>query len=105
MKEKGTAAVLALFTGNIGLQWFYLERTRNGLLSVLFCWTLIPGLISLVHFFQLLAMDQKNFLRKYDPDAFEALRLEKLEKLHELKSKGVIKQEEFESAEAEWRKP
>lgn len=45
MKSKSTAAGLAFFLGGIGAHKFYLEKPGQGLLYLLFCWTLLPAII------------------------------------------------------------
>lgn len=45
-KSRGLAIALALFLGGFGVHWFYLERPGKGLIYLLFCWTLIPAILS-----------------------------------------------------------
>lgn len=40
--------VLALFFGTIGLHMFYARKVTKGVLMLLFCWTAIPTIISLI---------------------------------------------------------
>ena len=47
-KSKGVAAALSIFLGGLGIQKFYLDKPGQGILCVLFSWTLIPALIGLV---------------------------------------------------------
>lgn len=47
-KKTSTAIVCALFFGGIGGHYFYMGRTRAGIMSVLFFWTLIPSLLALI---------------------------------------------------------
>jgi len=61
-KSKPTAFMLALFLGGFGAQWFYLGKIVTGILSVLFCWTLIPGIISLISLFFISPMIDKHNL-------------------------------------------
>lgn len=63
--NKTTAALLALFLGGIGLHKFYLGRTGMGLIYLVFCWTLVPALISLVEGIQFLSMSESEFAIKY----------------------------------------
>lgn len=63
--NKTTAALLALFLGGLGLHKFYLGRTGMGLIYLVFCWTLIPALISLVEGIQFLSMSESEFAIKY----------------------------------------
>ncbi len=48
LKDKTTAGVLALLLGGIGIHKFYLGRPGLGIVYILFCWTLIPGIIAFV---------------------------------------------------------
>ncbi|MCX6673853.1 MAG: NINE protein [Methanothrix sp.] len=63
--NKTTAALLALFLGGLGLHKFYLGRTGMGLIYLVFCWTLVPALISLVEGIQFLSMSESEFAIKY----------------------------------------
>jgi TM2 domain-containing membrane protein YozV/ribosomal protein L40E len=63
--NKTTAALLALFLGGLGAHKFYLGRTGMGLIYLVFCWTFIPALISLVEGIQFLSMSESEFAMKY----------------------------------------
>jgi ribosomal protein L40E len=63
--NKTTAALLALFLGGLGAHKFYLGRTGMGLIYLVFCWTLVPALISLVEGIQFLSMSESEFTMKY----------------------------------------
>lgn len=65
-KNKYIAAILAFLLGTIGIQWFYLGRTLYGVLSILFCWTGVPAVISLIHFVILLISSEASFNEKYN---------------------------------------
>ena len=45
-KSRVTAAVFAMLLGGLGIHYFYLKDTLKGILSLLFCWTYIPSIIS-----------------------------------------------------------
>lgn len=45
MKTKGVAIILCFFLGGLGVHKFYLGQSFAGILYLLFCWTLIPGII------------------------------------------------------------
>jgi TM2 domain-containing membrane protein YozV len=66
MKNKYIAAALALFFGYFGLQKFYLGKTAKGIISILFCWTFIPYIFSIIEGIQLLLMPQDLFDFKYN---------------------------------------
>ena len=46
--NKVAYGVLAILLGNIGIHHFYARKILWGILSVLFCWTGIPGIIGVV---------------------------------------------------------
>lgn len=47
-KDVTPAALWALFLGGLGAHHFYLGHTLLGLVFILFCWTFIPMLISII---------------------------------------------------------
>ncbi|PCJ32931.1 MAG: hypothetical protein COA90_01475 [Gammaproteobacteria bacterium] len=63
-KEKVIAALLAIFLGNFGIHRFYLGQWW-GVFYLLFFWTLIPGIISLIEGFVFLCTSQETWTRKY----------------------------------------
>lgn len=65
-KNKYIAAILVFLLGTIGIQWFYLGRTMYGILSILFCWTGVPAVISFIHFIILLISSEESFNEKYN---------------------------------------
>lgn len=65
-KSKGTAVLLTFFLGSLGIQWFYLNNTLLGVLSILFCWTWIPAIVSFFQFFYLLFMSSESFDANYN---------------------------------------
>ena len=109
MKNRTTAAVIAFFLGGIGGQFFYLGRAGVGVVCLLFCWTFIPSFIALYHFIKFLTMSDEAFNAEYNGGAsmpmygFAAANGnvgEELTKLHELKEKGVLTEEEFATRKA-----
>lgn len=64
-KRRISAVLLALFLGGLGVHKFYLGRTGQGILYLLFCWTFIPSLIAFVEFIIYLCSSDENFARKY----------------------------------------
>lgn len=66
MKNKGTAILLCLFFGGLGIHHFYLGEGKRGLLFLLFCWTFIPVIISFFQFFGLCFMNSDKFNRIYN---------------------------------------
>jgi len=64
-KSRMAAALITFFFGGIGMHKFYLNRPGQGILYLLFCWTLIPGLIALFEFFSYLCMSDESFATKF----------------------------------------
>lgn len=96
MKSKTVAAFTALFLGGIGIHHFYLGNTIRGVFYLLFCWTFIPMFISFFEALFLFLKDEKDFDLKYNPSKSQSLdKLNQLEKLHELKQKGILSDQEF----------
>lgn len=102
MKSKTTAAILAIFLGGIGIHRFYLGQTGYGILYLIFCWTLIPSLISFIDFIIFITMDEQVFNGKYnkgnvvvEPSKLTMNTADELEKLYMLKEKGVLTESEF----------
>jgi TM2 domain-containing membrane protein YozV len=60
-RNRVAAALLAFFLGGAGAHRFYLGQAGLGLLYVLFAWTLVPGLVSVVDFIRLIAMSDERF--------------------------------------------
>lgn len=65
-KSKGVAIILALFLGSIGIHKFYLDRSGQGILYLLFCWTFIPAFLSFIDFIVLLCTSESDFDEKYN---------------------------------------
>lgn len=116
MKSKTTAAILAILLGGIGVHRFYLNQTGLGLLYLLFCWTFIPLIVSLIDFIWLLTMDENRFNLKFNT-LYQPMQpsnttitvnngamnnqtnnsaSEEIKRLYEMKEKGIITQEEFD---------
>jgi TM2 domain-containing membrane protein YozV len=66
MKNKIVAALLAFFVGGFGIHKFYLGENGAGLLYLLFCWTLIPGVVAFFEFLGLILMSDQAFNAKYN---------------------------------------
>lgn len=65
-KSRITAALLAVFLGCFGIHKFYLRKPVQGILMLLFFWTLVPSCIALVEFILLLCCTDREFAQKYD---------------------------------------
>lgn len=64
-KDKTAAALLAFFLGGFGAHHFYLGSPLLGIFYLMFCWTLIPSVLSFIEFLIFLAMSEANFHAKY----------------------------------------
>ncbi|EFP0252346.1 NINE protein [Salmonella enterica] len=64
-KSRITAALLAFFLGGLGVHKFYLGKTGQGFLYLIFCWTFIPAIIAFIEFIIYLCDSDENFARKY----------------------------------------
>ena len=64
-KRKVLAGVLAFFLGAFGIHRFYLGQWW-GIFYLLFCWTFIPSIISLIETFVFLFSNQQNWDNKYN---------------------------------------
>ncbi|HBN21884.1 MAG TPA: hypothetical protein DD412_01430 [Holosporales bacterium] len=64
-KSKMAAALLAFFLGGFGIHKFYLGQVGQGILYLLFCWTLIPAFIAFIEFILYLTMNDETFNQKY----------------------------------------
>lgn len=120
MKNKTTASILAFLFGGIGAHLFYLKDKTAPFFPIclicgIICMALgqlfIGGLLcafisilSLINFITILTMDEKKFNELYNKDVQLSNSSEKqvvnnglsdLEKLAELKEKGIITEDEF----------
>jgi len=66
MKDKSTAGILALFLGGLGVHKFYLGRTGQGFLYLIFCWTFIPLFISFIEAIIYFTQSKYAFDKKYN---------------------------------------
>ena len=64
-KSKTTAFLLAFILGGFGAHKFYLGKTGQGILYLLFCWTLIPAFVALVESIMYITMSDQAFQEKY----------------------------------------
>lgn len=66
MKNKITAAILAIFLGSFGVHRFYLGQAGLGILHLIFCWTFISGVIGIIDGIVFLLMGEDSFNLKYN---------------------------------------
>jgi TM2 domain-containing membrane protein YozV/ribosomal protein L40E len=64
-KSRIAAALLAFFLGGFGVHRFYLGQIGWGFVYLLFCWTFIPAIASIVEFVLFLTMSDETFNLKY----------------------------------------
>lgn len=64
-KNKIVAGVLALFLGGIGGHKFYLGKGFQGVLYLVFCWTLVPAFLGLIEGLNYLLMSERTFFERY----------------------------------------
>lgn len=106
MKSKKTAGWLALLLGGIGVHRFYLGQTGLGFVYLLFFWTGVPMLVSLIDAIVFFSMSRADFDRKYNttplPMSYHMQShytskdpTKEIKKLYDLKEQGVITEDEF----------
>ena len=66
MKNKTTAALLAIFVGGFGVHKFYLKKTFLGIIYLLFCWTCIPAIVACIEGVLFLLSTESEFNQKYN---------------------------------------
>lgn len=66
-KSRGIAALLAIFIGGLGVQYFYLGKITGGLLTILLTFVTcgIWDIITLIQGIMMLCMDNRTFRQKY----------------------------------------
>ena len=64
-RNRMAAALFALLLGGIGIHKFYLGRVGMGIVYLLFCWTFIPLIASLIEGIVYLTMTDADFTAKY----------------------------------------
>jgi hypothetical protein len=64
-RDKWIAVVLAFFLGGFGIHKFYLGKTAQGFLYLLFFWTFIPWIVSFIEFIIYLLTPEDVFRAKY----------------------------------------
>ena len=65
-KDRISAALLAAVLGFIGIHKFYLGNCTAGILYLVFFWTFIPAILSLIDFATILFMDDNAFDARYN---------------------------------------
>ena len=91
MKSKITAGLLALFLGGFGCHKFYLGKTFQGFLYLIFCWTYIPAFVSFVEGIIYLFTNESDFQAKYGNTTIVEKRINTSNQATMIKSKFQIK--------------
>ena len=65
ISRRSVAALLALLLGSLGIHKFFLGKIVAGIIYLIFCWTGIPTLISLVEGIIYFSMSDEDFDNKY----------------------------------------
>ena len=66
LRTQTAAGLWCVFLGGFGAHWFYLHRTVAGILSLIFFWTGIPGIIAFVNGLQIAYGDRRTWAKKYN---------------------------------------
>ncbi|MCA9539052.1 MAG: protein kinase [Myxococcales bacterium] len=105
-REKLPAILMAITVGWIGVQNWYLRRYLRATMSLLFFWTGIPTLVSLIDALRLAFMSQERFDARFNPELVEFVRgdvrsvSDELRGLHSLRQEGVLTELEFRRQKA-----
>lgn len=65
-RKKSEAILFALFFGWMGAHKFYLRQTGMGVIYLVFFWTIVPAIISVVELIILILMSESEFNRKFN---------------------------------------
>jgi TM2 domain-containing membrane protein YozV len=100
MKNRTTAGIFALILGGLGVHKFYLGKTGQGIIYLLFCWTFIPAIIALIEGIKFLTMSDEQFAVQYNSGVMQGTAnpvnvADEIEKLHKLKESGAITEAEY----------
>ncbi len=67
-KSRGVCALLAIFLGGFGVQYFYLGKTTAGIIALIGTWVFcgIPSILWLIQGILMFLMSPEDFERKYE---------------------------------------
>ncbi len=65
-KTKTAAILWCLFFGWMGAHKFYLGQPGWGIMYLLFCWTAVPAIVSIIELIALIIIRESDFNRKYN---------------------------------------
>ncbi|WP_268222976.1 tellurite resistance TerB C-terminal domain-containing protein [Sinomicrobium oceani] len=77
-RNKSVASIISFFFGVFGFQKFYLGKTSQGILSILFSWTFIPIIVGIIDFIRLEIMADTKFNDKYNKSKKSAPQAQKV---------------------------
>ncbi len=64
-RNRIAAVLFAILLGGFGIHKFYLGKTTQGILYLIFCWTFIPAIVGLIEGIVYLSMSDAAFHAKY----------------------------------------
>ncbi len=64
-RSRLAAALLAIFLGSFGIHKFYLGKPGQGVLYLIFFWTVIPGIVGFIEGILYLVMSDEEFWSRY----------------------------------------
>lgn len=70
MKNKTTAAILALLCGSLGVHRFYMGHTVPGIVYLVLCWTGIPSILAIVEGVMYLMDTEEKFQERVEAAKF-----------------------------------
>jgi TM2 domain/Short C-terminal domain len=69
MRNRTVAILICFFAGFFGIHKFYLGKTLEGIICLVFSWTFIPGIISFFDFLGLCFMSDREFDARFNYDS------------------------------------
>jgi len=66
MKNKGVAILLALFLGGLGAHKFYLGKSGQGILYLVFVWTFVPSILAFIDMIIYICTNENDWNQKYN---------------------------------------
>ena len=94
MKSRLAAAALAFFFGAFGAHKFYLNKSGQGFLYLIFCWTYIPAIISFFEGIGFLIQSDDKFLEKYCAQWFAEEKIRKEEERRQAELRRALQEDE-----------
>ena len=64
-RNRVTAALFAILLGGFGVHKFYLGKTGQGFLYLIFCWTFVPAVIAFIEGIIYLTLSDQAFQKQY----------------------------------------